>query len=73
MLIAAGKVGDFGIFTTQFDDDIGLRIVCSNGFGAGNDFLQKRDVQVVGQGNAAGPGDSHGDLTVAKDFIGVLE
>ena len=73
MLIATGEVGDFGIFTAQFDDDIGLWVVCSNGFGAGDDFLQEWDVQIVGQGNTAGSGDSHGDLTVAKDFVGVLE
>ena len=73
MFVAAGQVGDLRIFTAEFDDDVRLGIISADGFGTGNDFLQKGNVQVVCQGDAARAGDGHGDLTVAKDFIGVLE
>ena len=73
VFVAAGQVGDLRIFTAEFDDDVRLGIISADGFGTGNDFLQKGNVQVVCQGDAARAGDGHGDLTVAKDFIGVLE
>ena len=73
VFVAAGQVGDLRIFTAEFDDDVRLGIISADGFGTGNDFLQKGNVQVVCQGDAARAGDGHGDLTVAKNFIGVLE
>lgn len=73
VFVAAGQVGDLRIFAAEFDDDVRLGIVRADGFGPGDDFLQKGDVQVVCQGDAARAGDGHGDLTVAKDFIGVLQ
>ena len=43
-LLGSGmQIGDFGIFPSQLDDHIGLRVSVANCFGAGNNFLYERN------------------------------
>ena len=57
--ISAFKVDDLRVLTAELDGYVRLGSVMLQGCGYGNDFLNKRNPEVFGQGQSAGTGD-HG-------------
>ena len=47
--IAALKIDDLGILTTELDGNIGLRCIMLQGSGHGDHFLDKRNTEMLGE------------------------
>ena len=69
---AVFKIYDLGVLTAQFDRHIGLGRDPLQSRGDSHDLLDKRDLQVVGQSQAAGAGDHRMDRDVAQLLMGIL-
>ena len=50
--VAAFKIYNLGIFSAQFNRDVGLRSIVLQGRRYGDDFLHKRNFQMFGQRQA---------------------
>ena len=59
------QVGDLGVLAAELDDDVGLRVFLVDRAGLGDDLLDERHVQVVGERQAAGTGDGETNGLVA--------
>ena len=59
------QVRDLGVLAAELDDDVGLRVFLVDRAGLGDDLLDERHVQVVGERQAAGPGDGETNGLVA--------
>ena len=66
--VAVFKIDDLGIFSAQFDRHIRLRGEEPDGRRDGNNFLCKRNLQIVRQRQAAAPGD-HGEQLAGSQFF----
>ena len=68
--ITVFKIDDLGVFTAQFDGDIGLGRDLFQRSGYGYDLLHKGDLQMAGQGQAARPGNDRMDGNISQLFPG---
>lgn len=59
------QVRDLGVLAAELDDDVGLRVFLVDRAGLGDDLLDERHVQVVGERQAAGTGDGETNGLVA--------
>ena len=60
--IAAFKVDDLGVLAAKLDGHVSLRGVILQGGGYGDYFLNKRNAQMLGQGQSSGTGDHRRDV-----------
>ena len=67
------KVGEFCIFTTQFDDDVDFWVEPLGGFRSGDDFLNEGDAHCAGCRQAARAGDRSLDDESRVDVLDVFE
>ena len=51
------EISDLGVLAAQLDDDVGLRVFGVDRLGLGDDLLDERYVQAVGERQTAGTGD----------------
>ena len=63
------QIGDLGVLAAEFDDDVGLRVFGVDRLGLGDDLLDERHMQVVGERQAAGTGDGETDRFIAASLL----
>ena len=67
------QVGEFGVFTTQFDDDVDFWVEPLGGFRSGNDFLNKGNAHCAGCRQAARAGDRCLNDQSGVDVLDIFE
>ena len=67
------KVGEFCVFTAQFDDDIDFWVEPLGGFRSGDDFLNEGDTHCSGRRQTARTGDRSLDDQSRVDVLDVFE
>ena len=67
------KVGELGIFTAQFDDDVDFWVEPLGGFRSGDDFLNEGDTHCSGRRQTARTGDRSLDDQSGVDVLDVFE
>ena len=67
------QVGEFGVFTTQFDDDVDFWVEPLGGFRSGNDFLNKGNAHCAGCRQATRTGDRCLNDQSGVDVLDVFE
>ena len=63
------EISDLGVLAAQLDDDVGLRVFGVDRLGLGDDLLDERYVQAVGERQTAGTGDGQPNRLVAAAVL----